>query len=155
MTAKRFVITVLVLWFLVFSIGLILLSISPRHAHKDADTGRSPELTKEYDAINFKYFDGALSHVDVQVTDLKTSWVADTRRCGDRCYVITISDYWTPAPVEKDEALLHEVCHVYVESNGTQNFDVHGPAWQACMLTLATKGAFMARDANGTWEPIW
>jgi SprT-like family len=37
--------------------------------------------------------------------------------------------------------LMHEECHIYVDKEGTQE-EEHGPHWQGCMVSLATRGAF-------------
>jgi hypothetical protein len=136
------------------AIALLGIAAAPSRP-KDTDvTGVSPELTKEYDTANFMYFGGRLPHVNVQLTDSQPPWIAQTNMCGPRCFTIVISNPWTPAPIEKEEALLHEMCHVKTDFDGTTDFDVHGPSWENCMLHLAKEGAFDPK-INGVYRPVW
>lgn len=142
---------------LLLAIGAFaLLSIGrPTLAHKDVETGASPELTEQYNDFNFDYFNGTLPSLTVEVTNEQPKWMGNTLPCGPRCFRIIISNPWTPAPVEKSETLFHEMCHVKVEMDGAETFDVHGPAWQKYMLKLASQGAFTPMNAQGVVEPIW
>lgn len=111
--------------------------------HRDALEGNSPELTQLYAQYDFSYFDAQLPLVTVQVTGAKEDWMGQTTQCGPRCFTVVVSDPWTPAPSEKYATLLHEMCHVYVDFNGLQELDAHGPHFQECMHNLAKQNAFV------------
>ncbi|MGH7744615.1 MAG: SprT-like domain-containing protein [Candidatus Dormibacteria bacterium] len=111
--------------------------------YKSPADGRSPELMGEYDAFNVMYFSAKLPRVDVQVSNEKNSeWMGRTDECGSRCFLITISSPWNPSPREQSFTLLHEMCHVKMAVENINEFNMHGPKWQECMLELANKGAF-------------
>lgn len=128
-----------------------LFSYSGRIMSASAVKSHSPEfevlsqaqLTAWYAAYNDRWFQNQLpKNTQVVWADLSdfgamgaTVWVGDH-------FVIALDPFYNVADVTTKETLLHESCHVYVES--TQDVppgEEHGPAFQTCMLNLATEGA--------------
>jgi len=109
-----------------------------------------PQLKAWYQESNAAYFDNKLPDIPIYWEKLPSgvyaetacplSWPTDGN--ADLC-VIRVSEVFRqrallPIAVH---AVLHESCHVE-DHRHARPLDSHGDQWQACMLRLATAGAF-------------
>ena len=58
---------------------------------------------------------------------------------GYRCTII-IDRNTNPIERSAKLTLVHEMCHVVVDTSSAREFDAHGPKFQACMLERAKEG---------------
>jgi|SRR5690242_1273013 len=139
--AKKVAPVVLFIAGYLFGIALMLSGPSARH---DANLpgGGAPDLTDDYNRLNFEYFKASLPPVTIQrIDDKEMPWLGYTIQCGPRCFQISINSAWAPAQVSQEETLIHEMCHVKLYVDGSSELQAHGPAWQSCMLERAKRGA--------------
>jgi hypothetical protein len=123
--------------------ALMLLVLLPVRIHAAPD-----RLDSWYAGYNHKYFNDELPPVLI-THDLKDNDKISVTEYGKNYYHIAFNPKFNLSPVEEQENLLHEMCHVRVdvETEGqlqdAADWDnSHGPKWQACMHELANKGAF-------------
>ena len=103
------------------------------------------QLQKWYEGINEEYFWNQLpKNVTVKWGDL-AAWgdMGVTLYRPDGSILILIERKLNPAPRVAEITAFHEACHV--KTHG-QEFDDHGPKFEACMVHLADQGAF-----KGLW----
>jgi hypothetical protein len=109
----------------------------------------SPRLTDErlqgwFDFWNTTLWEGKLPPTSVRWGDLTAQNDMGHTLChstdeGWRCSIVIDRD---TNPVERSAkfTLLHEMCHVAVDTSSASEFDEHGPKFQACMLQLGKDG---------------
>lgn len=91
-----------------------------------------------FDAYNQQYWLGALPAADVQFRE-DNDTVGMTRYDAEhKIFRISISEKYNVTIAETQMTILHEECHVATWTELEQ----HGPRWQACMHSLAARGAF-------------
>jgi hypothetical protein len=132
-------------WKILIAIGLGMLASYILNA---TTKPTSEMLLSEYEFYNRKYFNSMPAIVDIQYGDLTVrSEMGATRKRDDGSYLIIIDKSTNPILKTADFTLLHEMCHIKLNGTseiaiGSKELDIHGPAFQTCMLDLATRGAF-------------
>ncbi len=109
-----------------------------------------PDLVRQYDEINVRYFAGRLPAMPV----LWEPKLADVGRLGSRPFTlegmfghigarqaILLNDHLRADPAAATRTLCHEMVHAYLYEIGDRTTD-HGPAFQAELRRLADAGAF-------------
>ena len=95
-----------------------------------------------YAGYNHEYFQDELPKTTVITKELADDrFMALTFYENGRYHIALNPKYNFSNKIER-ENLLHESCHVRIFIEHEEEFDDHGPKWQACMLELANKGAF-------------
>lgn len=111
-----------------------------------ANRTTSDSLTYDYKEFNEDYFLGQLPRDTevvygnlTQLNDMGYTWKDDAGR-----FHITVDKETNPVERQARMTLLHEACHVEVETHKLNRdpFDAHGIEFQNCMVNLAEHGAF-------------
>jgi hypothetical protein len=112
--------------------ALFVIGGSARFAYC-AERLRSPEYLRSlYAATNRQYFNGDLPDARIEFGDLADeNAMAHTTREGEQ-FVIVIDRKWNGSEDQVRANLDHEMCHVQTFSDA-EEFDFHGPEWQACI----------------------
>lgn len=126
---------------------LVLLFATVCIGQKRKQPALQQNLQADFEAYNNEYFGGELPTVSVLYIDEgPNADIGDTvctlSKQSPMICTITINSYDDRNEREADLTLFHETCHVYTYQHGTDDFDPHGPHWQACMHQLADEKAF-------------
>lgn len=106
------------------------------------------QVQQFYEADSDAYFEGGLPHADVRfVHNLRDD-------NGDALmgltqgppFQISLTDRYQDNGSISIMTLHHEECHAALSAKNVEELDVHGPAFQTCMVRLAEAGAF-----KGIW----
>jgi len=123
---------------------------------QDAEKLGDPELTRDYQQVNERYFDGGLPRVPVLweprlkevgpfiAKDYTLEGLAEDRQGK---IVILINPAVGPNQAELRRVLCHEMVHVYLFTIGDMKTN-HGPAFQSELHRLSLAGAFRAISAT-------
>jgi predicted SprT family Zn-dependent metalloprotease len=103
-------------------------------------------LTHYFESVNDSYFDGTLPKDVIVYSDDAEGNMGLTDRCNGNSFCIHINPKLNTAKPSEALTVMHEACHVWVESTIGPQFDVHGAVWQGCMHRLANQNAF-----EGIW----
>lgn len=103
-------------------------------------------LTSSYQEFNRAWFDNKLPSDTTIVYVSIPTWdkIGNTDRRvnanGSVHFTLFVNAYYDRDVRESEFTELHEMCHIRESLDGDE-FDSHGPKWQACMLQLAMNGA--------------
>ena len=107
------------------------------------------KLDSWFRAYNRIYFQNELPstvYITHDLTDDKYMAITDRLSNGSYHISFNVKYGYTPIPggtsVDELRNLLHESCHVQLYVENDNEFNDHGPHWQACMHRLANQGAF-------------
>lgn len=104
------------------------------------------DLGQWYAGYNHKYFQDELpKDVIISRTLADDRFMAITFYDNGRYHIELNPKYNLSTKTERIN-LLHESCHIRIFIEHDEEFDDHGPHWQACMHRLSDQGAF---------EDIW
>jgi hypothetical protein len=103
-------------------------------------------LTHQYESYNDSYFDGTLPKDVVVYSENAEGNMGLTDRCNGSSFCIHLDPITNNTKPTESLTLLHEMCHVWVESSVGPQFDAHDAIWQGCMHRLANQNAF-----EGIW----
>jgi hypothetical protein len=113
----------------------------------DEYTVTNGHLNNAFREFNEEYFYGGLPSTTVRLADLSDLHsIADIRQMEDERWIIRIDRRSNPTINSADMSLLHEMCHEQDKISGqNEGLDGHSDAFEACMVSLAQRGAFKGK----------
>ncbi len=99
-------------------------------------------LDEWYTAYNHMYFQDELPKTVVITRNLQDDRFMAITDYSDGLYHIGINPRYNLSTKTERINLLHEQCHILGFVEHDDEFDQHGPKWQACMLRIAKSGGF-------------
>ena len=108
-----------------------------------ASASAAPDgLDSWYAGYNHEYFQDELPKTVVITKTLNDDRFMALTFYENGAYHIALNPKYNFSTKIERENLLHEMCHIRIFVEHDEEFEDHGPKWQACMLELAKKGAF-------------
>jgi len=96
-----------------------------------------------YAAYNHEYFQDSLPKTTVITRNLADDRFMAQTFYENGYYHIAINPRYNESGKTEKLNLLHESCHLYIfVTHEDDEYDDHGPKWQACMHRLADENAF-------------